>query len=135
MRRLVVLLSIIVFVSACGHDSPTTPAPFTQTQPGNVVAFGTTVHTLSIQRTGQMTVVLTWTDPTIDLDFYLAAASCTAQLYPLANCGIVAASTAGVGTVRETISRSVTAGENFTLWIDNLSPTKPTTYSLELTIQ
>jgi len=135
MRRLIVLLSAVVFVSACGHDSPTTPAPYTQTQTGTVAVFGETYHPLSIPRSGQMTVILTWADPTIDLDFYLAAANCTSSLYPLANCGIVLASNAGVGTVRETIARSVVAGENFTLWIDNLSPTKPATYTLDLTIQ
>ena len=82
-----------------------------------------------------MSLVVTWTDPTIDLDLYLALPSCTTQLYPQALCGIYLASNTAVGAVRETIVRQVNSGEAYTIWVDNLNTAKATTYNLNLTIQ
>jgi hypothetical protein len=127
-------LAVLVAFAGCGGDGPTTPAPYTQTMSGTVAVFGGTTHALSIPRSGQMSLVLTWTDSTIDLDLYLTATSCTA-LYPMANCTILVTSNSAVGAVRETIARSVNSGEAFTIWVDNLSTTKASTYNLNLTIQ
>jgi len=133
--RLLQLTALMAFIVGCGGSGPTTPAPFTQTIGGTVSVFGSTVHTLSISRTGQMSLVLTWADPTIDLDLYLALPSCTTQLYPQALCGIYLASNTAIGAVRETIVRQVNSGEAYTIWVDNLNNAKATTYNLNLTIQ
>ena len=133
--RPVPLAVLMTCIAGCGgDDGPTTPAPYTQTMSGTVAVFGSTTHSLSIIRSGQMTLDLIWADPTIDLDLYLTATSCT-QLYPKANCLIHLASNSAVGVVRESIARSVTSGEGFTIWVDNLSVAKASTYSLNLTIQ
>jgi hypothetical protein len=82
-----------------------------------------------------MSLSLTWADPTIDLNLYLASPTCTQQLYPLANCGIILVSNSAVGAVREAIARSVTSGETYSIWVENLSAAKAATYTLDLTIQ
>ena len=132
--RLVPLSVLVTFIAGCGGNGPTTPAPYTQTMGGTVAVFGSTKHALSIPRSGQMSLLLTWTDSTIDLDLYLTATSCT-ELYPMASCTVLLASNTTIGAVRETIVRSVNSGEAFTIWIDNLSVTKASTYNLDLTIQ
>jgi len=134
VRMSLLLVAIFVaFTAGCG--GPTAPAPYTQTLGGTVSVFGSTWHPFTVPRSGQMSLSLTWADPTIDLDLYLASSTCTQQLYPLANCGIILASNSAVGTVREAIARSVNSGETYSIWVDNLSATKATTYTLDLTIQ
>jgi hypothetical protein len=98
--------------------------------------FGSTYHPFTIPRSGQMSLSLTWADPTIDLDLYLASPNCTLQigLHPLANCGVILSSNSTVG-VREAIARTVNSGESYSIWVDNLSATKATNYTLDLTIQ
>ncbi len=133
MRRLVCLLMLLAAASACGKDSPTSPSgrPYSETMTGTVSAFGSTRHSLSVPRTGQLTLRLTWSDA-VDLDLYLASSACN-SLYPRASCGVVAQSD-GVGTNSETIARTVTAGEQFSLWIDNLSLSRAATYTVTLSI-
>jgi len=96
-----------------------------------VSIFGTTRHSLNIPRSGNMRITLSWTGAP-DLDLYLTNSSCQA-LYPLVSCGVVLASDSAVGT-QETIARSVTTGEVFALFIDNLSTTQATPYTLAIRI-
>lgn len=133
MRRLVLLLILLAGTSACGKDSPTSPSsrPYNETMTGTVSAFGSTRHSLSVPRTGQLTLRLSWSDA-VDLDLYLASSACT-TLYPRASCGVVAQSD-GVGTNTETIARTVTAGEQYSVWIDNLSVSRAATYTVTLSI-
>lgn len=120
-----------------GGGSPTSPTPvaqpFNQTQTGTVSAFGTVRHPLAIPRSGNMTLRLTWSDAAVDLDLYLSQAGCM-QLYPLNNCGILAASDGSAGT-QETILRTVSVGESFQIWIDNIHLTRPQNYTLTINIQ
>lgn len=124
---------LLAGTSACGKDSPTSPSsrPYNETLTGTVSAFGSTRHSLSVPRTGQLTLRLTWSDA-VDLDLYLANSGC-ASLYPRSGCGVVAQSD-GVGTNSETIARTVTAGEQYSLWIDNLSFSRAATYTVTLSI-
>lgn len=132
MRRLACALVLLAVTAACGKDSPTSPSrPYNETLTGTVSAFGTTRHPLSVPRSGQLTLRLTWNDA-VDLDLYLASSAC-ASLYPRAGCGIVAQSD-GVATNSETIARTVTAGEQYSVWIDNLSVSRAATYTVTLTI-
>ncbi len=133
MRRLIVLVMFLAGASACGKDSPTSPSsrPYSETLTGTVSAFGSTRHALSVPRSGQLTLRLTWSDA-VDLDLYLASSACTA-LYPRASCGVVAQSD-GVGTNSETIARTVTSGEQYSVWIDNLSVSRAATYTVTLSI-
>jgi uncharacterized protein YfaP (DUF2135 family) len=135
MRSRVLLAIVVAFTAGCG--GPTAPAPYSQTISGTVSVFGSTYHPFTIPRSGQMSLSLTWSDPTIDLDLYLASPNCTQAigLHPLANCGIILASNSAVGVVREAIARSVNSGESYSIWVDNLSATKAATYTLDLTIQ
>jgi hypothetical protein len=79
-----------------------------------------------------MRVNLTWTAG-VDLDLYLAPSSCQA-LYPQAACGIIAKSDASAGT-SEVVTRAVTAGESFAIFVDNLSQTSTAGYSVDVRIQ
>lgn len=133
MRRLVFLMMLVAGASACGKDSPTSPSsrPYSETLSGTVGAFGSTRHALSVPRSGQLTLRLAWSEA-VDLDLYLSSSACTA-LYPKAGCGVVAQSD-GVGTNSETIARTVTAGEQFSLWVDNLSFSRAATYTVTMSI-
>lgn len=133
MRRLIVLVIFLAGASACGKDSPTSPSsrPYSETLTGTVSAFGSTRNALSVPRSGQLTLRLTWSDA-VDLDLYLASSACT-TLYPRASCGVVAQSD-GVGTNSETIARTVTSGQQYSVWIDNLSFSRAATYTVTLSI-
>ena len=98
-----------------------------------VDVFSETRHPLSVPVSGDMVLRLTWADGTVDLDLYLTAASCSVSLYPLNNCSIVAQSVALTGNT-ETIARAVTAGQQYQIWIDNLSPTLAMNYTLSIDI-
>jgi hypothetical protein len=133
MKRLFPVLILAISISACG-GSPTSASsqPYSQTLTGTVSLFGTTRHSLTIPRSGQMRLTLSWTGVT-DLDLYLTNASCQA-LYPQNACGIVLASNSAVGT-QEVIARSVTAGETYAIFVDNLSLVNANSYTLDIRIQ
>jgi hypothetical protein len=134
MRRALLGVVLLAAISCGGSkDGPTSPGqqPFSQTVSGTVSVFGTVQHPLSIARAGTMTLRLQWTG-TIDLDLHLSPTSCTA-LYPTAACGLLASAN---GTVNpEVITRSVTANEQFKIWVDNLSLTQSANYTIQVTIQ
>jgi hypothetical protein len=137
-RRLALCCALFVLTVACeGPDGPMSPAPTPpsdQTVVGTVAVFGATSHPLSIPRTGQMLLTLTWTDPTINLDLLLTPPGCT-ERPPTPGCDILAGSNTLSGVARETIARSVVAGEAFTVWVENLSATQASTYTLSVTVQ
>ena len=115
MRRLLAGV-IVLLIAGCGSDNPVGPdpdEPYSQTITGTVGVFGETPHPLTIPRAGNMRLRLTWTAADVDLDLYLAPNTCTA-LYPMASCGILAASNAATGT-EETINRTVARGDRFSI--------------------
>ena len=84
MRKLVAAVFLLVVTAACGGQGgagnitgPSSNPPFNQSMTGTVSAFGTTRHALTIPRSGNMTLRLTWADGAVDLDLILAAANCT----------------------------------------------------------
>ena len=130
-KRLGILL-FCVYVGGCAA-SPTRPSPFSQNLTGTVAAFDTSRQTLAAPRAGALTVQLAWPDAAVDLDLYLAPVTCTV-LYPQSGCGILAASTTA-GSTTETVTRNVSSGENFTIFVDNLSVSRSTDYTISITIQ
>ena len=131
------LVIAAVLQSGCGSDSPVGPSvggDFSETRSGSVAVFSETRHPLTIPQSGDMTLRLTWSDANVDLDLYLANASCSVSLYPLNNCDIVAQSIAETGT-NETIARSVTSGQSYQIWVDNLSTTTAMNYTLSIEIE
>jgi hypothetical protein len=132
-----VLMSVMMTAGCGGGGSPTspsaTPQPSVTTQTGNIDAFGTTRHALTIARSGTMTLRATWLDTAVDLDLFLAATSCS-SLYPKASCNILATSEAATGTAEQVV-RSVSTGETFNVFIDNLHPTRSQAYTLTVSIQ
>jgi hypothetical protein len=128
---------LLVFCTAgCGSDRVTGPSPstpYSESVVGTVSTFGTTRHALTIPRAGELTVRLTWETPGVDLDLYLAPATCT-SLYPVESCGVIAASDAASG-LSEQISRTVSSGQSFSLFVDNLSLTQPQAYNLSISIR
>jgi hypothetical protein len=133
------VILVAVMTVACGAKSPTGPGgsgasqPYNETQSGTVAAFGTTYHPLTAARSGQMTIMLT-VNTSADLDLYLTPASCRgANVYPPSNCQMLAVSDRP-GAGAESILRSVTAGEQFTMWVDNFS-FNPQNYTLTVSIQ
>ena len=132
-KRLAVLLFVCVAAAGCGSSSPVAPSAFSQNVNGTVAAFGASRETVTAPRAGTMTVQLSWTDLSVDLDLYLAATSCTA-LYPQSGCGILASSANG-GTTKETLTRNVASGDSFSIFVDNLNVSKAADYSISITIQ
>ena len=129
VRRLVFWLMIL---GAAGCSSPTKPSPFSTNFTGTVTPFGTARETVTVPRAGAMSVQLTWSDAAVDLDLYLAQTSCN-TLYPQAACGILAASTSSSTT--ETLTRNVSTGESFAIFVDNLSISKPAAYTINVSVQ
>jgi hypothetical protein len=68
-------------------------------------------------RSGSYQVNLVWDDPTINLDMYLTTPGCTT--YPPTACQL--GSSLSIATNMEQITRDVTAGQSYELWIANLS--------------
>jgi hypothetical protein len=66
---------------------------------------------------GSYQVNLVWDDPTINLDIYLTTPGCTT--FPPTACQL--GSSLATNTNTEQIIRNVTAGQNYELWIANLS--------------
>ena len=140
MRRpleIFVLTAAVLSTLGCGgtSTSPTSasPQPFTQTISGSVDVFGTTRHSLSVPRSGNLVVRLTWGDGSVDLDLYLAPTSCS-SLYPFSACGILATSDAATGT-SEQVSRPVNANESFNLFVDSLDTSRSQSYTLSISVQ
>jgi hypothetical protein len=126
----------------CGSNSnpagpspnPTPPAAFTQTVPGSVSANGVAIHPFAVPRSGNLDMTLTWGNSAVDLDLYLAASSCS-SLYPQNACNIMVKSDARGGIVTERVGFSVTAGQTFNIFVDNLDRQRSQDYTLQVTIQ
>ena len=135
MTKYLLLVALVTISVNCGaggeSSSPTSPTPqaYTQTVTGTVSSLGVTEHALSIPRTGNMTLLLSW-GTGADLDLYLTNSTCAS--YPPTNCGILASSDGLTATER--IVRSVTANESFKVWVDNFT-SSPQSYSISITIQ
>ena len=131
----VAILAMSVFAGCGGSESPVSPGgdtPYTQTLTGNVAMFGESGHPITAPRSGNMTARLAWADGNVDLDLYLAAANCNQSLYA-ADCQVLTGSIATTGTA-ESVARTVSANEQFHLWVDNLSATQGMNYTVTLTI-
>ena len=137
MRSRAALIVVLAsLAAACGGDDGngvTGPSntPFTQTVTGTVSTFGWTRHPLTTSRAGQLSVRLTWTNSSADLDLYLSPTSCTDPY--ASGCTFLARSDAGSGT-SEQVQRTVTAGEAFNVFVDSFA-SSPQSYSLLVTIQ
>lgn len=134
--RAAFVVVLACLTAACGGDDGnglTGPSntPFTQTVTGTVSTFGWTRHPLTTTRAGQLTVGLTWTNSSADLDLYLAPTSCTDPY--ASGCTFLARSDAGSGN-SEQVQRTVTAGETFNVFVDSFA-SGPQSYSLLVTIQ
>ena len=129
-------VAIVAAAAGCGSNNVTGPTPgngpFNQTITGSVSTFGTARHPHSIPRSGQMTLRLTWASGAVDLDLFLAPAACM-QLYPTSACGVLAASDSATG-MSEEIVRAVTAGDSFSVFVDNLNPTQAQSYTLTVAV-
>jgi hypothetical protein len=94
---------------------------FTDTlMPSSVVFFD-----ITFTQTGMFQGRMTWIDPTIDLDLYLATPGCG---YPPTGCTVAVSDTTGTNV--EQVAFPVTAGETYRLWVDNFS-NRPTSFTIE----
>lgn len=84
---------------------------------GTVLANGARLGTVTMPATGTYQATLTWSDPTIDLDLYIASPLCL--FYPPIPC-LLSVSDATVGN-SEQVSWPVRAGERYAIWVDNYS--------------
>jgi hypothetical protein len=118
LSRAACVTALAAAITSCGGKSPTAPTPFTQTVAGTVSSLGYTAHEINVSRSGVLTATLTWSSSAVDLDLYLTNGSC-ADVY-LFSCPRLATSDRAAGTA-ETITRSVSRGEQFKVWVDNFS--------------
>jgi hypothetical protein len=114
-------------------SGPSGTPPYNQTVPGNVAAYGVNRHALTVPRSGNMTVRLTWQDGSVDLDLYLTASGCM-ELYPQSACNILANSTALAGT-SEQVTRSVSGNDTLAVFVDNLDLNRGQAYTVTIEIQ
>lgn len=75
--------------------------------------------------TGTYQAVLTWQDPSIDLDLYLTTPTCP---YPPTGC--LLAISDGIGVNQEQVAIPVEVGQTYRLWVDNFSG-RPTSFSIQ----
>ena len=132
LKNLLIVATLALTMASCS-SSPTAPSAFTSTLTGTIAIFGTDLRTLSIPQSGTLTLTLTWADSTVDLDLYLAPSTCT-NLFS-ATCGVLVSSVLPVGTTTETVSRAVTSGQTFSVFVDSLSLTKTQAWSVAVKIQ
>jgi hypothetical protein len=123
------LLAAGLFLPACGggnggNGGPTGPTPQNPQDPtlqtinGTVPSFGTNEHALSVSRTGNLTVTLTWQGPA-DLDLYLTSSDC-GSVYGDNACPRLVVSDQLVGN-SESVTRAVQSGDRFKIWVDNFT--------------
>ena len=136
MRKVALVALVAVLCAACegggGNTTGPSASPYNQTQTGTVAIFGTTRHAVNVTRGGNLSVRLSWQDSAVDLDLYLAPSTCI-DLYPIASCGVLVGSSATSGTA-EQIARSVSSGDTYFLFVDNMSTTQAQNYTLNITI-
>jgi hypothetical protein len=121
----------VTALAGAAAGPPSAPAAFTIAGGGGggvidgfIPVFGRNVHDVTMPASGIVEVVLTWSDPSVDLDLYLTRGPCRV------NCPILARSIA-VGVNVERVRYPVFAGEVFTIWVDNWSRTRSMTYRVE----
>jgi hypothetical protein len=153
----VFLMSMVILVSAAcsGSGGPTAPSPapanpspapvptptpappsttpFTRTLTGTVNSASTgdwlRKHEFVVPQDGAGTITLTWTNGSVDLDLALTDPSCA---YNATLCAVYQTSAAFTGTT-ERISRTMKAGETFSIWVINYGyATQPYTIDLEV---
>jgi hypothetical protein len=132
MRRVYGALVLIPLLMACEGERIAGPNTYQEVITGTVSVYGTVQHPLTVSHSGNMTLRLTWSDASINLDLYLTGPACDG--YPPVDCPLFAVSDA-VGTTQESIQRTVSSGQEFKVWVDNHSQTQPSHYSLELRIE
>jgi hypothetical protein len=97
-------------------------------QSDTVTPNGAVAIDVSITQSGTYQGALVWSDPSIDLDFYLTSPGCS---YPPTGC-LLAISDGNVGN-SEQISYGVAAGQSYRLWVDNFS-TRTSSFTIFNTI-
>ena len=119
MRRVLVLSLTALLFANCGKSSPTAPSSQSQTFTGTVAAFGTDSKTISITKTGSLTVTLSGNAAGSFLILYLTGSGCNVT-NPLNNgftggCALFGtpngAATAWTGNVN--------SGDSYKFWVDN----------------
>jgi hypothetical protein len=136
VRRALVaaMMAAAVAASACGGGNgsgdgngnggpPTAPTPNpqdpnVQTINGTVASFAYNEHQLTISRSGNLTVTLTWQGPA-DLDLYLTSGDC-ADVYGASACERLVVSDQLTGS-SEAVARAVQSGERYKIWVDNFT--------------
>ena len=83
---------------------------------------------ITLTQNGTYVGRLVWDDPSIDLDLYLTTAGCP---YPPVGCTLAISDTSG--TTVEQVSRPVSAGERYRLWVDNFT-NRATAFTLVNTV-
>lgn len=121
----------VLALHCADNPASSSPAPFTDTITGTVAAAGTSRQALSIPRSGDLLLTLKWTGA-VDLNLYLAPSSCSA-LNPKSQCNVLLES--HVGTSQEAIARAVRQGESFSVFVENMSASQTSSYTLDIRIE
>jgi hypothetical protein len=130
-RLIAVALVALLAVQCADNPAGASPTPFTQTMTGTVAAAGTSRQVLAIPRSGNLVLTLSWPGA-VDLNLYLAPSSCSA-LNPKSQCNVLLQS--NYSTSQESIARPVKDGEAFSVFIENVSTSSSSSYTLNIRIQ
>ena len=137
-RLLPLLLICTVATAACvkkGPTEPETPEPtgFSSTFTGSMEGYNAAQHSLTVPESGSLRARLTWTGGG-DLDLYLTPGSCnTYPRQPGSGCELLEVSDRLEGS-EEIITRSVSSGDQFKIWVDSFSPEGIRNYTVVVTI-
>lgn len=127
------LAAMLAVSAAACDDNPNEPSDGNQTINGNIsssTAFN--IHSITAGRAGNMTAVLTFPTASVDLDLYFTNTSCVDDVFLTAGC-VVFDSSQGI-TQTETVSGTVTDGQQFRLIVENFAQLGTTSYVLQITI-
>lgn len=139
MRR-VLIGGAVCLAAACGGSSPSapsTPPPpppptfVTQQVTGSLGAQFGNWHPLTIERSGNLTLELSWPGAA-DLDIYLTDAGCT-DIFQQRTCERFGTADS-ISQNPERITRTVTGGSRFNIWVVNASRATSANYTLTMRV-
>jgi hypothetical protein len=139
MRKYLIPVVVCLTAAACDKN-PSTPSPpsppplpsnFTQTQTGSLGPNTGNFHRLNVDRPGNLALEVSWPG-NADLDVYLADAGCT-DVFQQRTCQFFGQADSFTQNP-ERVTRTVSGGSSFNVWVVNASSFTSANYNLNIRI-